>query len=128
VKLNSIGNFMRRNFIGWFLLVPLLMNGLWFVCEGAPVQAAAQSQEQSEEAADCVRICVMKHRAVNAGPMCLILPGNPKTSVTVLDFGVAILTPEVHLQPATAAEEFVMVLDPSYSNPNTANYTPPPRS
>jgi hypothetical protein len=118
---------MRRNFVGWFLLIPLLMNGLWFVCEDVPVQAAAQSQE-SKEVADCLKICLLKHQAVNAGAICLILPGNSKTSITVLDFGVAILTPEVTLQPDIAAEEFLTVLTPSYSNPNIADHTPPPRS
>jgi hypothetical protein len=122
---------MLRNLLGWLLLVPVLFNGLWVVCNDVStrVEAAPAPHELSEEAANCMRICAMKHLTVDAGPMCFLLPGNSRTTVTVFDFGPALLTTEVQLQqPVTDADEFVAALPVFYSSPSLANHTPPPKA
>ena len=120
---------MPRNLVGWVLLVPMLLNGLWIVCNDVPSTAAAAATAQGlpDEAADCVQMCPMKHQG-NAGEMCLILPGAAKQSITIVDFGAAILTPEVQLQPLVSLETIGVALPASYSSPVLANHTPPPKS
>jgi hypothetical protein len=122
---------MLRNLLGLLLLAPMLLNGLWVVCDDVPTTAAAapESHELSEEAANCVRVCILKHQTVNAGEMCFLLPGGSKTAVTTFDFGAAILTPEVQFPPAIDdATEFVAALPVLYSSPSLANHTPPPKA
>lgn len=120
---------MLRNLLGWVCLAPMLLNGLWVVCDDVPSKAAAApvSQELSEEAANCAKMCPMGHQ-MNAGEMCLILPGDSKKSITMVDFGVAILTPEVQFQPLAGLEGFVAELPVFHSNPSLSNHTPPPKA
>ena len=109
----------------------MLLNGLWMVCNDAPSEAqraASNSSAQSEEAANCARICAAKHR-LNSGEMCFILPGDAKTSITVIDFGAAILPYDVvQLERIATAEQFVADLHSFYSNPSLSYSTPPPRA
>jgi hypothetical protein len=121
---------MLRNLIGWLLLAPMVLNGLWVVCEDVPAKAEASSvlQGLTEEEANCIQICAIKHRTVDAGVICFVLPGDSKTSITVFDFGVAIVAPEIQLTPAISTEEFATALPASYSNPSLANHTPPPKA
>jgi hypothetical protein len=104
----------------WIFLIPLLLNGLWVVCETAP------SQQASPEAAECAKMCPMNH-AANAGAVCLLLPGASQKTLTVIDFGVAILTPEVHLEPRIREQEFAHPVFPTYSSPSLSHHTPPPK-
>ena len=120
---------MLRNLVIWPLLVPMLLNGLWVVCNDTPSKAppAASSQAQSEQSADCIKTCAMKHQA-NAGTLCVVLPSDARTSVIIFDFGMAILPLEVQAQPLAAEEQFVGELPAFYSNLSVSNDTPPPRT
>jgi hypothetical protein len=69
----------------------------------------------------------MKHQA-SEGAICFLLPGNAKSSITIIGFGAAILPPEIGLLQALAIpEQFVTELPLVYSNPSLSNPTPPPR-
>jgi hypothetical protein len=113
---------MLRSLIGRVLIAPLLLNGLWIVCNDAP---SAESVPLSKEA-ECARICLLKLQA-SGERFCLILPGASKTSISVIDFGVAVVPLKIQLQCNEAAEPYVSTFSPSYSNPSLANHTPPPR-
>src|ERR1700756_3356628 len=99
---------MLRKLILSALLLPLLLNGLWIVCndssgpssEALPDASSGLTQEQI----DCIRICAMKHR-LGDGAICLVLPGDAK-SITIVDFGVAILPAAISLEPVAVAENF----------------------
>lgn len=121
---------MMRNLVIWMLVAPLLLNGLWMVCNVGPSAAAKSgpdSSGQSEQAADCARICAAKHR-LNNGEMCFILPGDARTSITVIDFGAAISPYDVfHLERTATTEQFVADMHSSYLNPSLSYTTPPPR-
>jgi len=113
---------MLRNLIGWVLIAPMLLNGLWIVCNDAP---SAETVPLSKEA-ECARICLMKLQA-NGERFCLIFPGDSKTSISVIDFGVAIVPLKIQLQGNEGAEPYLITFSPSYSNPSLLNHTPPPR-
>jgi len=113
---------MLRNLIGWILIAPLLLNGLWIVCNDAP---SAESVPLSKEA-ECARICLLKLQAIGER-FCLILPGASKTSISVIDFGVALVPTKIQLQGNEGAEPFFVTFSPRYLNPSPSNRTPPPR-
>jgi hypothetical protein len=120
---------MLRNIVPWFLLLTLQLNGLWLVCDDTSTEgqaAAAASAALSQEQIDCLRICAMKHQAAGGG-ICIILPGDAKASITVIDFGVAILPADIELRPIAIAEEFLPELPFVYSAPAISNATPPPK-
>jgi hypothetical protein len=119
---------MIRNLIGWVLLAPMLLNGLWVVCNDGSSKAAAAPVpvELSQLDADCAKMCPMKHQA--AGEMCLLLPGESKKSISILDFGVAILTPEFQLTPLSRAGALAPELPAAYSSPVLYSHTPPPKA
>ena len=107
----------------WLLLPIMLLNGLWMVCSPPD---AADSPAHSQESADCIRICAALEASF--GRICFFLPGNNKTSITILDFGAAILPIEFMLQPVVAEEPFVTRLTAAYSDPSLSDRTPPPRA
>src|SRR5436309_1685479 len=78
---------------------------------------------------DCIRICLMKH-AAELGTICLALPGNTKNSasITVIDFGVAVLPLEFLLRPVDSDSPLVTMPYTAYTAPSLANETPPPKS
>ncbi len=119
---------MLRNILGWFLLMPMLLNGLWVVCDDVPSKAAAApvSQAMSEQEANCVQVCA--RLLVELGDICLIFPGDSKKSITVVDFGAADLTPEIQLQPPAGVKEFAAEMPVFYSVPSLSNHTPPPKA
>ena len=68
----------------------------------------------------------MKHR-LGDGTICLVLPGDAK-SITVVDFGVAILPAAVKLEPVAVAEAFSAGFPMIYEAPVLFSATPPPRA
>ena len=105
----------------WLLLPTMLLNGLWMVCN----PGATGSAEESKPSADCIRICAALEAEL--GKICFVLPGDTKASITVIDFGPAILPSEITLEPAAAGEQIAAELPSAYGNPNLSNPTPPPR-
>jgi hypothetical protein len=71
----------------------------------------------------------MKH-GVEPGSICFVLPGDTKatTSITVLDFGFAILPQQFTLEPMDGDELFMTGLQSAYTNPSLATNTPPPKA
>jgi hypothetical protein len=115
----------------WLLLGPMLLNGLWIVCSdraGGTVAAVVGSPAADAEE-NCAEMCLMKH-GVKPGSICFLLPGDAKasTSITVLDFGFAILPQEFQLEPIAGDEPFMTGLPSAYTNPSLATYTPPPKA
>ena len=125
----SLPMLLRKLFI-WLVLGLMPFNGLWVVCSVASFETplpATGLPAQSEESAECRKMCALKQQA-HEGTICVVLPGDAKTSITVLNFGVAVLPSEVQLQPTAAAEEFVAELPGFYSNPSLSEHAPPPRT
>jgi hypothetical protein len=119
---------MLHKLVIWLLLAPMLLNGLWMVCsDPSSATAATASGAQSEE--NCSKICLMKHD-VDLGMICFALPGDTRTSttITILDFGAALLPTEFQLKPVAAEEPFVTELSSVYSDPSLSNQTPPPKA
>jgi hypothetical protein len=116
-----------RNLACWVLLVPLAFNGLWIVCSSSDAADATVSRELLDEGADCTRICLM-HQVKRNERMCLIFPGDSKKSITVLDFGVAVLTCPVCLQPPVWVESILSKGPVFYPNPSILTHTPPPKA
>ena len=106
------------------LLPAMLLNGLWMVCQ-------PQEQEDlfahSKESADCIRICAALEASLGTA-ICLIFPGHSKASITVIDYGAAIMPVQALLAPSAAAAEFQEQLPVSYGNPFLSGSTPPPRA
>ncbi len=117
----------------WSLLLPMLLSGLWMVCNdglansGQVSTKALTALTPSEEAANCAKICAARHQEV-LGPICILLPGGSKASITVIDFGAAILPAEIDLQCIATAETFVTGSLGRYSVPSLSYPTPPPRT
>jgi len=106
----------------------MLLNGLWVVCDDVPAKAAAAplTRELSEQEANCVTICT---RLLNElGDFCIILPGDARKSITVVDFGAAILTPQTGLQLPAGVKEFLAELPVFYLTPVLSQHTPPPKA
>ena len=120
---------MLRTVVLWFLLLPLPLNGLWMACNDVSSEGQAATGESpalTQEQMDCIRICAMKHQSID-GPICIILPGNAKSSITIINFGVALLSEKVELAPIAAIEEYVTELPIMYSGPSVYHATPPTR-
>jgi|SRR5262249_15572789 len=115
---------MLRGLAIWMLLIPMLSNGLWIVCGES--SETTDSSKQSER--DCIRICLMRH-AAELGTICLALPGNTKSaaSITVIDFGVAVLPLEFLLRPVDSDSPLVTTPYTAYTAPSLSNETPPPK-
>lgn len=117
----------------WLLLLPMLLSGLWMVCNDGPAHAeqasagALTAMTPPEEAANCARICAARHQEI-LGPTCILLPGGSKASITVIDFGAAILPAGIDLQYIATAETFVAGALGRYSVPSLSYPTPPPRT
>ena len=105
------------------LLPAMLLNGLWMVCQP---QDQADSLAHPKESADCVRICAALEASL--GTICLLFPGHANASITIVDYGAAILPDEVSLPPATVALQFEAQRPDSYGNPFLSNDTPPPKA
>ena len=105
------------------LLPAMLLNGLWVVC---PPQDGADSPESTKESADCIRICAALEASL--GTICLLLPGHANASITVIDYGAAILLPHAILkQPIRTDQQFQSIVAPSHGDPFLSSSTPPPR-
>jgi hypothetical protein len=120
---------MLRKLVLWFLLLPLPLNGLWVACDdavNADQATTPDSAELTQQQLDCARICAMKHQGID-GPICIILPGNAKTSITIFNFGVAVIPAKVEISPVGVLESYVTELPAMYTAPNVLSATPPPR-
>jgi len=102
----------------------MLLNGLWMVCQ-------PRDQEDllahSKESADCIRICAALEASLGT-TICLIFPGHSNASITVVDYGAAIVPDQILLAPSTAAAQFEDQLPASYGNPFLSGSTPPPKA
>ena len=106
----------------------MLLNGLWMVCNDPSAETTATPDSaQLEKSAECIRICAMKH-ALDLGKICFVLPDDSKTSIAILDFGVALLPLEFRLQPFALEEPLVTKVSAVYVNPTLSNRTPPPKA
>jgi hypothetical protein len=105
------------------LLPVMLMNGLWMACYPSD---QADSSAPSKESADCIRICAALEASL--GTICLLFPGHTNASITVVDYGAAILPQEILLQPAAVDTKFERELVVLYGNPFLAGPTHPPRA
>jgi hypothetical protein len=124
---------LLRNLVLWFLLIPLPLNGLWMACDDRPAEeqaATGDSPALTQEQIDCIRICAMKHQAADesGGPICIILPGNSRTSITIINFGTAIVPAKIELSPIAVVEQHATTLPEKYSAPSLPGATPPPET
>jgi len=114
---------MLRKLALFVLLPAMLLNGLWVVC---PPQDGDDSPVTAKESADCIRICAALEASL--GTICLLFPGHSNASITVIDYGAAVLPDAVVVQPAGIDQQFEVALPASYGNPFLSNSTPPPRA
>src|SRR6266852_4082899 len=105
------------------LLPAMLLNGLWVVC---PPQTGGDTPETAKESADCIRICAALEASL--GTICLLFPGHANASITIVDYGAAILPQEILVQPAAVDTKFETASAVSYGNPFLSSLTPPPRA
>jgi hypothetical protein len=106
------------------LLPAMLLNGLWLVC---PPHDGAELPESTKESADCIRICAALEASL--GTICLLFPGHANASITVIDYGAAIVLPHATLkQPVHTDQQFRSMATSSYGDPFLSFSTPPPRS
>ena len=113
----------------WVLILPMLLNGLWIVCNDAQSgsETTLEFQGLSNQAAECARLCLREH-PLGTGEICLILPGDASKSIAIVDFRVAILAHEIQLQPPAVTEAFITELRSLYSNPSLISHAPPPKA
>ena len=114
---------MLRKLATWLLLPPMLLNGLWMICNPPGTE---ESHAHPDESADCVRICAALEAQL--GKICIVWPGGTKPSLTIIDFGAAILPSEILLQPVNMDERLEIDLPASHRSPSLSNPTPPPRA
>ena|SRR5437016_243767 len=107
----------------WILLPSMLLNGLWMVCS---TPETGNSPMSAQEKADCIRICAALEAAF--GRICIIWPGGSKPSISVIDYGAAILPGEILLKPVATAEQVAAELPVSHGDPILSNLTPPPKA
>jgi hypothetical protein len=105
------------------LLPAMLLNGLWMIC---PPQNGADSAVPTKESADCIRICAALEASL--GVICLLFPGHSNASITVVDYGAALLPGEIPLQPVVIDHRLELASVETYGSPFLASSTPPPRS
>jgi hypothetical protein len=106
----------------WLLLPAMLLNGLWMVCDPS---GTSEPPMTAQERADCFRICARLE--TEFGRICIIWPGN-QPSISVIDYGAAILPHEILLTPFVTTERvaeqlFLLPLDAPVSQ-----LTPPPKA
>jgi hypothetical protein len=106
----------------WLFVPVMLMNGLWMVCDPA---GSADPPMTAEERADCIRICAALEKEF--GKICIIWPG-ANTSISVIDYGAAILTDEILVAPTITEEQLLVELPASRWDPTLSHATPPPRA
>lgn len=144
---------MFRKLVTWLLLLPLPVNGLWMVCRDAPQAQVAQPEQASaptpadqnlfkilvgdadpqpaqtsakeRNTPECEKICSIKS-AARGGPVCLLSSGG-KASLTIIVFGVAVISPQVQFHPPATAGQFLAEVQDIYLNPSLAHSTPPPK-
>src|SRR5215510_586781 len=92
----------------WFLLPAMLLNGLWMVCSSPDTGSPMSAQEK----ADCIRICAALE--AEFGRICIIWPGGSKPSISVIDYGAAILPEDILLQPVVTDEQVAAEFPSSY--------------
>ena len=90
-------------------------------------QDQEDSLAHSKESADCIRICAALEASLGT-TICLIFPGHSKASISVIDYGAAIIPDQALLAPAAASAEFQERLPVSYGNPFLSGSTPPPKA
>jgi len=106
----------------WILLPAMLLNGVWMVCRTADTDSSPMS---AEEKADCIRICAALE--AEFGRICIIWPNSSKPSISVIDYGAAILSDEFMVKPLITNEEVPTAFAASYRDPFLSNLTPPPK-
>jgi hypothetical protein len=106
----------------WILLPAMLLNGLWMVCSTPDTASPMSAQEK----ADCIRICAALE--AEFGRICIIWPGGSKPSISVIDYGSAILPAEILLKPIVTTELGSLEFFTSYLGPSLSNLTPPPKA
>ena len=107
----------------WILLPSMLLNGLWMVCS---TPNTGDSPMSAREKADCVRICAALE--AEFGRICIVWPGGTKPSISVIDYGAAILPVEMVLKPVVTEEHIAADLPVSHGDPILSNLTPPPEA
>jgi len=106
----------------WILLPAMLLNGLWMVCSTPGTDSPMSAQEK----ADCIRICAALE--AEFGRICIIWPGGSKPSISVIDYGAAILPAEILVKPIVTNEQAPLEFFTSYGDPSLSNLTPPPKA
>ena len=106
----------------WILLPAMLLNGLWMVC-GTP---DTDSPMTAQEKADCIRICAALEREF--GRICIIWPGGAKPSISIIDYGAAMLPAEILVKPVFTDEQSAVEFLTSYGSPSLSTLTPPPKA
>jgi len=101
----------------------MLLNGVWMVCSTPNTGDAPMS---AEEKADCIRICAALE--AEFGRICIIWPSDTKPSISVIDYGAAILSDEIVVKPIATNEEVPAGFSASYGDPVLSNLTPPPKA
>jgi hypothetical protein len=114
---------MLRKLALVLLLPAMLLNGLWMVCQP---QDQGDSPASAKESADCIRICAALEAAL--GEICFLFPGHPNASITIVDYGPAIVPDEVLLQPMPVFVEFEEQLPSAHGSPFVSNSPPPPKA
>ncbi len=107
----------------WILLPAMLLNGLWMVCSTPDAGDAPMS---AEEKADCVRICAALE--AQFGKICIIWPGGDKPSISVIDYGAAILPEEFLIRPVATSELVAAEVSSSHWDAIVSKVTPPPEA
>ena len=90
-------------------------------------QNQEDSLAHSKESADCIRICAALEASLGT-TICLIFPGHSNASITVIDYGAAIVPDEVLLAPSITTAQFEEQLPAFYGSPFLSGSTPPPRA
>jgi hypothetical protein len=106
----------------WILLPSMLLNGLWMVCSTPDTDSPMSAQEK----ADCIRICAALE--AEFGKICIIWPGGSKPSISVIDYGAAILPAEILVKPIVTTEFGPLEFFTSHAGPSLSNLTPPPKA
>jgi hypothetical protein len=107
----------------WILLPSMLLNGVWMVCS---TPDTSESPMTAQEKADCIRICAALE--AEFGKICIIWPGGTKASISVIDYGAAILTDEIVVKPVVTNEGVPESFSASHGDPILSNLTPPPKA
>jgi hypothetical protein len=106
----------------WILLPAMLLNGLWMVCSTPDTDSPMSAQEK----ADCIRICAALE--AEFGRICIIWPGGSKPSISVIDYGAAVLPSETLVKPIVTNEQGPEEFFTSYRAPSLSDLTPPPKA